>query len=166
MMLCHLVHTTEFTSIYSLNMPSLTVTLDGNVLATVCCDGFDVVTARVSGTRITVNQPISYGSTNFHYSQASAWASRCYKMAPQAIQAKPLMSSSRMKIRQLRRVISNRPMKCSKNFVDSRIFEIATPSNITQPSEPHMPVAPQQRSMASDSRCSGIHIAQNESASR
>jgi hypothetical protein len=33
-------------------MPSLTVTLDGNILATVCCDGFDVVTARLSGIRI------------------------------------------------------------------------------------------------------------------
>jgi len=33
-------------------MPSLTVTLDGNALATVCCDGFDVVTVRVTSTRI------------------------------------------------------------------------------------------------------------------
>jgi hypothetical protein len=33
-------------------MPRLTVTLDGEHLATVPCDGFDVVTARISGTRI------------------------------------------------------------------------------------------------------------------
>jgi hypothetical protein len=33
-------------------MPSLTVSLDGNVLATVCCNGYDVVSARVSGTRV------------------------------------------------------------------------------------------------------------------
>jgi hypothetical protein len=34
------------------SMPSLTVSLDGAVLATVCCDGYDVVSVRVGGTRV------------------------------------------------------------------------------------------------------------------
>lgn len=46
-------------------MPCLTVTLDGNLLAAVPCDGFDVVTARISGTRIDedfVNIGVTGGS--------------------------------------------------------------------------------------------------------
>jgi hypothetical protein len=42
----------RFASGKALSMPSLTVSLDGSVVATACCDGFDVVTVRVSGTRV------------------------------------------------------------------------------------------------------------------
>lgn len=47
-------------------MPCLTVTLDGELLAAVPCDGFDVVTARISGTRID-KEFVSIGVTGGSY---------------------------------------------------------------------------------------------------
>jgi hypothetical protein len=41
-------------------MPALRISIDGNEVATVCTDGYDVVNARVSGTRID-DEPATLG---------------------------------------------------------------------------------------------------------
>lgn len=38
-----------------MNMPALSVSIDGNHIATVCTDGYDVLSVRISGTRIDEN---------------------------------------------------------------------------------------------------------------